>query len=91
MVEFLSGAVTCAYVMAAMHFLRFWKRAGDALFLIFALAFGLLAANQGVLFVIGSVDEIGNYAYLLRVFAFTLILGGIVYKNLPNRGARRSR
>ena len=83
MISFLSGAVTFAYVVAALYFFQFWRRSADRLFFMFALAFALLALNQLTLFVIGSADEIGNYAYLLRVLAFTLILAGIVLKNVP--------
>jgi hypothetical protein len=51
MVEFLSGAVTFAHVLAALYFLRFWRRTRDRLFLSFALAFVLFALNQGLAFV----------------------------------------
>jgi hypothetical protein len=88
MIEFMSGAVTCAYVVASIYFLQFWRRAADRLFLMFALAFALLAINQLTLFAIGSADELGNYAYLLRVLAFALILGGIVSKNMSGQSPR---
>ena len=87
MIDFMSGALTFTYVVTALYFLQFWRRAGDRLFLMFAFAFGLLAANQATLFVIGSTDELGEYTYLLRVLAFTLILLGIVYKNASRRRA----
>ena len=48
MIEYLSGAVTMGFVVAAIFFLRFWRRTSDRLFLSFALAFALLALNQGV-------------------------------------------
>ena len=41
-IYFLSGAVALGYMLAAMFFLRFWKRTTDVLFLSFAVAFGLL-------------------------------------------------
>ena len=85
MVDFLSGALSLSYVIAAIYFYRFWRRAPDRLFLMFALAFGLLAINQLTLFAIASADELGNYAYLLRVLAFALIVAGIVHKNVSNR------
>lgn len=91
MIDFMSGALTCTYVIAAIYFLRFWTRAADRLFLMFALAFALLAANQVTLFVIASPDELGDYAYLLRVLAFALILIGIVVKNMSGHGPRNSR
>ena len=48
MIDFLSGAVTIGYVLAALFFVRFWRRTADRLFLAFAIAFGLLALNQGL-------------------------------------------
>jgi hypothetical protein len=81
MLDFLAGAVTIAYAIAAVHFYHFWKRTADRLFLSFALAFVLLALNQLVVFAIGANDERGNYAYILRVLGFMLILYAIVDKN----------
>jgi len=91
MIDFLSGALTFTYVIAAFYFLQFWRRSTDRLFLMFALAFGLLAVNQLTLFIIGSADELGEYVYLLRVLAFSLIVIGIVLKNVAGRAGRRPR
>ena len=90
MIDFLSGAVTLTYIVAALYFYNFWKRAADRLFLAFAVAFALLAVNQIVLFALGTADERGNYAYVLRVLAFILILVAIIEKNV-SRGARKQR
>ena len=89
MIDFLSGAVTLTYVVAALYFFNFWKRAADRLFLAFAMAFALLAMNQLVLFALGSADERGNYAYILRVLAFILILVAIIEKNVAHRARKR--
>jgi hypothetical protein len=89
MVDFLSGAVTLAYLIAAGYFVQFWRRTADRFFLSFALAFLLLAMNQLVIFVVGAADERGHYAYLLRVLGFILILLAIVDKNTS--AGRRSR
>ena len=85
MIDFLSGAVTLAYVIAAFYFFSFWQRTHDRLFVSFALAFALLALNQLAVFVIGAADERGNYAYVLRVLGFGLILAAIVDKNFGRR------
>jgi hypothetical protein len=82
MIEFLAGAVTLCYIVATLYFVTFWRRTGDRLFLSFALAFGLLALNQIAVFAIGVEDERGNYAYILRVLGFILILLAIVDKNV---------
>jgi hypothetical protein len=87
MIDFLSGALTLAYVVAAMYFVRFWRRSRDRLFCSFGIAFALLAMNQLVLLFVPS--ESGIYAYILRVLAFGLILCAIVDKNLFQ--GRRSR
>ena len=90
MIDFLSGAVTLAYIVASTYFVHFWRRTADRLFLAFALAFGLLALNQMAVFTMGVDDERYNYAYILRVFGFILILLAIVDKNLFGRRKGRS-
>lgn len=89
MIDFLSGAVTLAYVVASFYFVQFWRRTADRLFLAFALAFALLALNQVAVFWMGVEDERYNYAYILRVLGFVLILLAIVDKNVFAR--RRGR
>jgi hypothetical protein len=81
MVDFLGGAVTMAYFIAAVYFLRFWRRTTDRLFMAFALAFLLLALNQVAVMVVGAADERAGYAYVLRVLGFLLILAAIIDKN----------
>ena len=88
MVDFLAGALTLAYVIAAVYFLQFWRRTTDRLFLAFAAAFMLLALNQVAVFAVGVGDERYNYAYILRVLGFILILAAIVDKNLAGRRRR---
>ena len=48
MLAFTSGLLTLGYLLAALFFLRFWRRSGDPLFTSFAGAFVLLAANQAL-------------------------------------------
>ena len=82
MIEYLSGAVTLGYLVAALFFARFWKRTRDRLFVAFAVAFLLLALNQALAQWLGAADERVGYTYLLRVLGFVLILAAIVDKNL---------
>ena len=82
MIEFLSGAVTFGYLVAALFFARFWKRTHDRLFIAFAIAFVLLALNQALAQWLGAADERVGYTYLLRVLGFVLILVAIVDKNI---------
>jgi peptidoglycan/LPS O-acetylase OafA/YrhL len=85
MIEFLSGAVTMGFVVAAVFFTRFWRRTHDRLFLAFAAAFALLALNQALAYWLGAADERVGYAYVLRVLGFLLILAAIVDKNVSRR------
>jgi peptidoglycan/LPS O-acetylase OafA/YrhL len=85
MIEFLSGALTMGFVIAAVFFLRFWRRTGERFFCAFALAFALLALNQALAQWLGSADERVGYTYLLRVLGFVIILAAIVDKNLRRR------
>lgn len=88
MIEFLSGAVTLGFLVAALFFARFWKRTGDRLFIAFAIAFALLALNQAAAQWLGAADERVGYTYLLRVLGFILILGAIIDKNVSTKGRR---
>ena len=89
MIEFLSGAVTLSFVVAALYFLRFWRRTADRLFLSFALAFMLLALNQVAVAMFEASDERSGYSYVLRVLGFILILYAIVEKNVRSRTRRK--
>jgi len=87
-IEFMSGALTLGFVVAALFFLRFWRRTRDRLFLAFAIAFALLALNQALAQWLGAADERVGYTYLLRVIGFVLILAAVVDKNV-SRGRLR--
>ena len=49
LLDFLSGSVTFGFLLAALFFLRFWRRTRDGLFLAFATAILLLGLGQGLL------------------------------------------
>jgi Family of unknown function (DUF5985) len=87
MYVFTAGAITMGYVVAGLFFLRFWGRTREGLFIIFACAFWLLALNQILVALAGVPREEQSWIYLIRLAAFTLIIVGIVAKNL--RGSRR--
>jgi hypothetical protein len=82
MIQFLAGAVTIAYIIAAVHFFRFWRKTSDRLFVSFASAFLLFAFNQFIVSVLWAADERNSYAYILRILGFGLILFAIVDKNV---------
>lgn len=79
--DFLAGAVTFGFALAALFFLRFWRRTQDGLFLSFAAAFLLLAVGQGLLALARIPVEERSWVYLFRLAAFALILTAILAKN----------
>ena len=82
MIEFLSGAVTFAHLLAAVFFVRFWRKTRDRLFLAFAVAFVLFALNQWLAHMLSIFNEPASFIYALRVVGFVVILGAIIDKNM---------
>jgi hypothetical protein len=78
---FLSGAISMACLTIALFFLRFWRQTGDRLFVIFAAAFGLLMVERLMLATVSTSHELAPYIYVMRLFAFLLIMGAVVDKN----------
>jgi Family of unknown function (DUF5985) len=84
--EFIAGVIAMGYFIAGLFFLRFWSRTRERLFAIFTAAFWLLAVSQTLVATAGIPREERSWIYLLRLAAFTLIIIGIVAKNV--RGSR---
>ncbi len=84
-IYFLSGAVALGYMLAAMFFLRFWKRTGELLFLSFSVAFALLSVGQVVIASANIYVEDSSAAYLVRLGAFAIIILAVWRKNRPSR------
>jgi hypothetical protein len=87
-VTFVYGMITMAYMVAGLFFLKFWARGHDPLFIIFALAFWLLAASQILLAILEIPREEQGWAYILRLSAFSLIIIAIIQKNISRRSDR---
>jgi hypothetical protein len=86
MIEFLAGAVTLGYLVAAGFFLSFWRKTRDRFFLAFGIAFLLFALNQLLGAALLVVVEPNSLIYALRVLGFVIIISAIVDKNLrPDR------
>ena len=85
-IHFMLGAIVMGCVVAALFFVRFWRKTGDRLFGLFAAAFGLLAVNWVALAFAGGDETIRTLLYAVRLFAFVIILVAIVDKN--RAGAR---
>ncbi|MBV8537065.1 MAG: hypothetical protein JO128_15805 [Alphaproteobacteria bacterium] len=82
---FVSGVVTMGFLVAALFFLRFWRRTQDRLFAPFAGAFALLAINQALAYLVDLGREEVGWVWPLRIAAFLLIIAAIVGKNLDAR------
>ncbi|HEU4650248.1 MAG TPA: DUF5985 family protein [Croceibacterium sp.] len=79
--DFLGGAVSMGFAVAALLFLKFWRRTREGLFLAFAASFLLLGVNQTVLVLTEVPLEERSQLYLLRLVAFLLILGALWWQN----------
>lgn len=86
--NFIAGMVTLGYVVAGLFFLKFWERSRDALFVIFAAAFWLLALDEALLSIVALPPAQESWLYVLRLAAFGLIAIAIVNKNLRGRTKR---
>jgi hypothetical protein len=82
---FAAGILVAGFLVAALFFLRFWRRAGDMLFLYFAFAFALMAVNQALPTFLGVINEDYAGIFLFRLAAFLLIIFAIWRKNRARR------
>jgi uncharacterized membrane protein YesL len=80
-VPFLHGAVAMGCAIVAVFFLRFWRQSADRLFLYFAVAFGVLAADYVVLGAFDGATEWRLPVFTVRIVAFLVIVAGIADKN----------
>lgn len=81
MSAFLSGILVMGYLTSALFFARFWKDTRDRLFLYFAASFTLLAIQRAGLVLSSAQGDSTVLYYLVRLFAFVLIIAAIVDKN----------
>jgi len=81
MITFILGAIAMADLIAALFFLRFWKKTRDRFFLFFSAAFMVDMANRAVLAFLQVKVENEPLLYLMRLVTFGLILIAILDKN----------
>jgi len=81
MYEFISGAMGVASLVIGFFFTQFYKKLGDRFFLLFAIAFYILAFERVVLLFYQVKNETQPAVYLIRLAAFIIILAAIVDKN----------
>ncbi|MDZ4779108.1 MAG: DUF5985 family protein [Planctomycetia bacterium] len=79
--QFTRGAIAMACLIAGLFFLRFWRRTGDRLFIIFASAFWLLGLTRLAVGLTINQSEDRILIYSIRLIAYLLILAAIVDKN----------
>lgn len=83
--SFVQGGIALGYIVAGMFFLRFWRKSNDRLFLMFALAFGILAVQRVVLTIVGIDSEHSIILFTIRLCAFLMFLVAIIDKNYGRR------
>jgi hypothetical protein len=82
----LAGAASMLSLVAALFFLRFWRRTRDSFFLLFSIAFAIDALTRFVLGWANVPDESQPYYYLPRLVMFGLIIVAVIQKNRPRAG-----
>jgi hypothetical protein len=88
---FLWGACTMGGFVAAVFFFRFYRGTKDSFFLMFGLAFLMLAVDRvAIAFIAGRSGEESQFVYLLRLAAFVLIVVAIISKNRRSRPPKSS-
>ena len=78
---FLLGVIATASVTAGLFFLKFWRESRDSFFLAFAASFLIEGLNRASLLFLPRPNEGNPWIYLVRLFAFLLILIAIIRKN----------
>jgi hypothetical protein len=89
MMTFFHGMVTMGFLVAGLFFLRFWRRTKEGLFVVFALAFWLLALNQIFLSLPGGSTDNQSWEFLPSLGAFGLLVLAILVKNFSGSGEGR--
>jgi hypothetical protein len=79
--DLLSGILISQYAAIALFFLRFWSKSRDRLFLMFSVAFAVLAIQRLAIALTQEILEQQAALYLLRLAAFVIIIIAIIDKN----------
>lgn len=78
---FLLGVIATASFTVAGFFLKFWGQTRDIFFLAFAAAFAIEGINRISVLLLERPNEGNPAIYVVRMFAFLLILLAIIHKN----------
>jgi hypothetical protein len=80
LIDVMQSATAMGCLIAAIFFFRYWVLSRDTLFILFAIAFGLLSASWFGL-ALTTTSEHHREIYLIRMVAFLLIIVAIILKN----------
>jgi uncharacterized membrane protein HdeD (DUF308 family) len=87
--HFFDGIIFALAIVAALLFIRFYRKSRDRLFLFFAAAFAIFGLNRILFQFYGDApDESKTWLYAIRLLSFLLIIIAILDKNL-RQPARR--
>ncbi len=81
--NFSSGVIAALCWVVGLYFIAFWRRTHDRFFAFFAAAFWLLGLGRLGMVLFSSEGHVS--IYLLRLFAYLVLLAGIVDKNRASR------
>jgi Ca2+/Na+ antiporter len=77
----LGGVVLALASVAALLFLRAYRRTHDRLFLLFGIAFVVLATERALLAIVDRPEANAPIDFVPRLIAFAIILYAIVDRN----------
>jgi len=82
MIEFISGMAAMGFLVAALLFVRYWRKTRDTLFIAFGAAFCLFALSEGLELLPENYGGASSVAFLPRLLGFCLLIVAILAKNL---------
>lgn len=88
MADFLYGAISMAAAVAALCFLRFYRRTGDRFFVYFCASFALESLSRLLFVLLRWNEQSSDWFYVLRLVAYGLILAAIVDKNVRRTSSK---
>jgi hypothetical protein len=89
MIDFLNGIAMAGSLGVGLFFLRLWHETRDRFFVLFALAFWVLALTWLALAWTAPMSEHRHFLYAGRLVAFLLIIAAIVDKNRSSARGRK--
>lgn len=81
LVSLISGMMAMGFLVAALFFARYYRSTRDTLFVYFAVAFVLLAAEKLAVLVVPDWFPEPPWLFIVRLLAFLAIGAGIWDKN----------